>query len=125
MFLFFYTGNMTTMGASSFTQFILSYFAGLFMTFIERKLINFLLFCFVTNILVFRDGHSSNNTKNFVSCTGLYVGPFISETMGLWPRWNMMLKRRFRGLFTVLLCVVLLCVGVLLWCCIVVYCCVV
>ena len=27
----------------------------------------------------------------------VYMSPFISEIMSLWPRWQMMIKRRFRG----------------------------
>ncbi|KAJ1400314.1 hypothetical protein B484DRAFT_438033, partial [Ochromonadaceae sp. CCMP2298] len=53
--------GMTTMGAPTFTAFIISYFADLFMVFVER----------------------------------LYISPFISEMMNLWPRWAMMLRRRF------------------------------
>jgi hypothetical protein len=54
--------NMTSMGASSFSQFLLSYMAGLFLTCLER----------------------------------LFVSPFINETLSLWPRWRLMLVRRFR-----------------------------
>jgi hypothetical protein len=55
--------NMTTMGASSFSQFVLSFFADLMMTFIER----------------------------------LYFAPLITQVMMMYPKWRLMLKRRFRG----------------------------
>lgn len=54
--------NMTSMGASSFSQFLLSFMAGVFLTCLER----------------------------------LFVTPFVNETLSLWPRWRLMLIRRFR-----------------------------
>lgn len=55
--------GISTMGASTFTEFVLSYFADVLLSVIER----------------------------------LYVAPFISDMINLWPRWRMMLRRRFRG----------------------------
>lgn len=60
--------GMTTMGASSFLQFLLSYFSDLFLTCLDR----------------------------------LFVSPFISELQMLWPRWQLMLVRRFRYLIKLL-----------------------
>lgn len=55
--------GLTTMGAPTFTAFLLSFFVDHFLSIIEF----------------------------------IYWSPFISETMSLWPRWEMMLRRRFRG----------------------------
>jgi len=55
--------NMTTMGASNFVQFILSFFASLLMTILER----------------------------------LFIAPFLGESMELWPRWKIMIRRKLRG----------------------------
>lgn len=59
----FESSGMTTMGADTFIEFLLSYFVDLMISFLER----------------------------------LYIAPIVNQMIGLYPRWKMMVERRWRG----------------------------